>query len=603
MIRFLAEISSRSDIAIQPTPSNDFSRLRNIYYLDISPHPAGTYWEEWGGIYDNFTGTQIELYYSRFLSKASSEQELLDTPFSLLITNDFKVLINLPVHPWLYPNYATESSNVIPFLSAFLNPDNPSNNILHDAPAQVRLEIPNFNVKLSENISGMVLNQGFSISLLNNDGFFDDEDTWNLFNTPLYLKKAVNENPSYEDFKTIRYGLIENSQTDFDSFKIDIADRLKSMDEPACNLISRSNFPVNIEINDDAINKNISIVYGTKKVSLQKLNDSMYLAAEHVSQVSGVFDADDEELIYTFDTDTGIITILPVFEEDDKEKENPIIPEARTALITGYTDNNMCDVIIDIITRKTDIRFNEVHWNIDEINRYRNISPVINIIIDQGSIKNAVQDILKNDVAFFIQQSDGKFTIRKYGEIYREHNIQAWTITKRPEKTWSSAQQNYFSSCVINYGSLDKDTFKTLLYQERASEAEKKYRRRVTKTFDTDLVNEDDAKALAELLAKRFLIMRQSIKLSVGIDTSGYELMDIINLHIEINDRKFSRASRFIIKEINPAQDILTLEEIYDDRLDIDGGYAHTKYFDFEFDNMHASTADNEYKLILDGGS
>jgi hypothetical protein len=40
------------------------------------------------------------------------------------------------------------------------------------------------------------------------------------------------------------------------------------------------------------------------------------------------------------------------------------------------------------------------------------------------------------------------------------------------------------------------------------------------------------------------------------------ELLDTVNMDITVNGRKFSAAKKFIITEINPAQDILTLEEI-----------------------------------------
>ena len=43
-------------------------------------------------------------------------------------------------------------------------------------------------------------------------------------------------------------------------------------------------------------------------------------------------------------------------------------------------------------------------------------------------------------MAYFIQQNDGKFTIRKYGESYREHYIVSWIITKQPEKDYKTME-------------------------------------------------------------------------------------------------------------------------------------------------------------------
>ena len=82
------------------------------------------------------------------------------------------------------------------------------------------LEKPSFNVKLSEGVSGIYLNQSFTLSFANNGGFFDDESAWNLFNTPAYLKKAVKENPGYEDFKPLREGLVDCTAVSFSTFSV-----------------------------------------------------------------------------------------------------------------------------------------------------------------------------------------------------------------------------------------------------------------------------------------------------------------------------------------------------------------------------------------------
>ena len=123
------------------------------------------------------------------------------------------------------------------FLSSSLNPKDLSNNILNGVRVPVRLDIPSASLtaKLSDNISGVTLNQSFSVSLFNNDGYFDDEERWNLFNTPVRLKKSIKENPEYRDFLTIRSGLVENTTTTFDSFRIDVAEKFRAMDNPVQN--------------------------------------------------------------------------------------------------------------------------------------------------------------------------------------------------------------------------------------------------------------------------------------------------------------------------------------------------------------------------------
>ena len=216
MINFLAEIAERFETTILPTPSNRHHSTANntvggrgiIYEIDISAHPTSGYWLDWGGYFNDFVGTQIMLYYGGFLREANSMTDLRNTLDSLYIREDKTVFVHLPRHPWLFPDYSTSTEHVIPFLSNALNPDDPSNNIIRGTKAEVRLEVPNFTVKLSDNIAGMTLNQGFSITLKNSDGAFDDEHTMNIFNTPVYLRKTTVENPRYEDFRLIRDGLV-----------------------------------------------------------------------------------------------------------------------------------------------------------------------------------------------------------------------------------------------------------------------------------------------------------------------------------------------------------------------------------------------------------
>ena len=157
---------------------------------------------------------------------------------------------------------------------------------------------------------------------------------------------------------------------------------------------------------------------------------------------------------------------------------------------------------------------------------------------------------------------DGRFTIRKYGENYGRHELKPWMITQKPEKDYQKAQNNYFSSCTINYNFVTKENFDTYLFEEMENDAEDRYRKRVFKNFDTDLISKQSAHDLARLLGTRYTIMRQTLKLALGIDTSTMELLDKVNIDMTINGREFSVVKDFIITEINPAQDVLTLEEI-----------------------------------------
>jgi hypothetical protein len=210
-------------------------------------------------------------------------------------------------------------------------------------------------------------------------------------------------------------------------------------------------------------------------------------------------------------------------------------------------------------------------------------------------------------MAYFIQQTDGRFTLRKWGELYSLHQIKAWAITKEPEKDYDYAQDNYFSSCTIKYNKTGDDVFDTLFFDEMENAAEDQYRKRHYKEYDTDLINTSDALSLARLLGERFTVMRQRIQIAAGFDTSGMDLMDNVifgDIHepFMINDREFSKENMFVIVGINPAQDILTLESesmrVFDN---MKPNFDNNDYEEV-YDNMYADTDNEEYEVIVDGG-
>ena len=582
MINFLAEIAERFDTVILPTPSVTDKRF-NIYEIDIDGRPEESFWLDYRDMndtneavnpyYDTFTGTQIMLYYGQYLRPQLNMEDLLTTPYSMFITvrnGRRKCLINITRHPWLWPEYSTSFEHVIPFLSNALNPENPSNNIVRETNARVLLDVPSFTVRLSDNIAGITLNQGFSITMFNNNGFFDDERRTNLFNTPLYLKKSFAENPRYEDFKMIRDGLVENTNTDFNRITIDAADKFRALENPACKTINEGH--LGYEVDEGAANRPIPLVFGTVKMSLVRINNNQYMTAENAGEVLKVFDRNGETLDNAeFNPGTKILTVpdrprlndegeVMTDAEGNIRYETPVVSEA---LIKGNQNNRIGEIIKWLFEYRANIFFNETNFNTAEWNGYTDNSFRVNMQIARGNVRNAVEDVLKNDAVFLTQQTDGRFALRSYQNRngYPVREIPSWVITGKPERDFSRAQRNYFNSCIIEYAD-DNGEVLSELYNRRAGDAERIYRRRVRKTFNTRLADKDDAIRLAETLSDRYTGMKQVVKLAVGINTAEFQLLDRVKIDININDRKFSGPEEYIIISINHAQDILELEQI-----------------------------------------
>jgi hypothetical protein len=201
-------------------------------------------------------------------------------------------------------------------------------------------------------------------------------------------------------------------------------------------------------------------------------------------------------------------------------------------------------------------------WDRAETNAYIANSPRINIQFDGGTVRDAVKKVLSSDIVFLIQKNDGKFTLRKWGNTYRRHIVPNWNVTKFPVKDYAEAQSNYFSSCSIAYNNDFKNNAHNsiYLYTLKERKAMKNYSKVVRRTFETYLTNETDCKLLAEQLSDRFTTLHETEKVSIGADTSSINLLDTVELEMKVNERAFSKNNIWIVKEIDPAQDTLSLE-------------------------------------------
>jgi len=578
MILFSAELSKKTEYnPIAGTPSNDHDRNYNIYELHTGERPRESYWIDWGGFYDNVTANQVELYFSGFLRRANSFEELYITEKSLFISDDF-VYFNIPMHPWLYRETEAALRQRLGFLSGPKDPYNPSDNIIDDEIFETRLVVPAFNIKLSDAISGLTKYSTFEFTLLNNDGYFDETDSINYFNAPVYIKKSWKENPESSDFITIRAGFVENVKIDEKSVTFSCADKFRSLEEPVCNVINERSY---IDVLESAIGKEIPVVYGEAEINLIDIGENRYVAAEYVSYVYGVYNSNGEDIPYSFNN--GIISA----------------EKASYSKIVGYLNNKIGEIIIDLVGRKSILPYTETNWDKNETDEYIEESPEINITIKSGAVNTAIKKILQSDMAFLIQKNSGEFTLRKWDKIYDYHEIGFWKTTQYPKKDYNDAQQQFFTSCIIKYNLNERTSNyeKQLLYDVNESESEGLYNKKYRETYETNLINEIDVFILATALSNRFSFLKDSLTLATGEEISAYNLLDFVKLNININDRKYSKNNYWIVKEIDPAQDRLILEPGVIN--DYSNEYAFTTLFDYEFDNRYAATKD--FEMVLDG--
>jgi hypothetical protein len=614
MINFLAELTKRGPKSLSATPSVRWGRAYSIYEIYIGKRPQNTYWTEWGGVYDNEETDKIEIYLGEWLYQTNTEEELKSALKPAMYIEGTYAYIHIPKHPWLYKDSESTINKREGYVYAPKNSTNPSDLYIDGLLYETRLDIPSIQVKLSSPISGMTKYTTFSVALINNDGKFDNEDSMEYFNAPVYIRKTTKDNPLYTDFVAIREGLVENITVTGESIAIDCSEKYRSFDEPVCKTIRKeaiSTEDKQVEISKEGTEgKLLPVIFGRCIIPLIELEETQYIEKDvdldnDIENIEEIDKKEDDTIILkgtylvgegiraivgnvvyaenddkgvvsipcTFDRETGVITVeetkkkytLTGVDENGKPlyEANEKTPKPKYVEVEGYSENKIGQIITALIARSGRLLYNASAWDVTETNGYSNTSPPVNIAFTGGDIKKAVSDVLKSDMAFLIQKNDGRFSIRKWGNTYNGYSIESWYLTQQPSKSFSNAQQNYFSSCIIKYKYNEHKRIheNQYLYTEKADEAEGKYLKKAEKVFETHLTSETAAANLASRLGSRFCELKDTVSIGVGFDTSPFNLLDTLFMDIHVNGRKYSDNNRWIVIELDPAQDKLVLEE------------------------------------------
>jgi len=498
---------------------------------------------------------------------------------------------------------AANGERILYFLSNSLNPANPPDNVINGVNALTLLEVPSFNVRLSEAVSGITLHQGFSVNLHNNNGRFDLGFTESVINNPVVLKKSTVPNPRHENFREIRRGHIANVIITMDTVTLEIGDLLQGMDNPANIPISMDMFtdipgvPSNAVLNSldaEVIGTPAPVFFGNRArgstpntwfvgfnwVRPVRLNDRQYLTHETAARIRAVRTGDGVLLqpgtldpnpnngnqsggggahVWVWNVRNRVFTI---------DRNNPNFVPAEILLESSVLD--VGDAIRWLFTNRTGLSFDNTNFNVSEFDRIS--GTFVTMEITGGNVRNVINTVLRNGQFYLIQQNDGRLTLRSYtvavsNSPYAVHTIQPWVITQKPEINYRFARENYFSSCLVHirpHGMTIAHPVRErhILFNERESDAVNRYRRNVQKEFRTDITNCPDALQFAGNLGDRFTAMKPTVRLAVGVDTSRFELLDRVRVDIAINGRRLCDTNEFIIKGINHCQDILELEGV-----------------------------------------
>lgn len=549
-VNFLAELFLRTTYPPEGAiAADDIDRQYNVYVFDTAKPTTTTYWDDWGGNYDDVIDTnQVQVIMGQFLQRVETQSLMEQTESSFWI-NGSLIYMNIPKKPWQFNTAETEVLTLSGVSSSAKNPKNPSDTKYGEVNYPVRLSIPSVNSKLSDSVSGVNLFQEWSLSINNQDGKYDDTTIYNFFNTPVRLLKAYKEDTdplTLSDFKVVRYGIVNNQKGTFTSFSVTASDVWRTLEEDVLDVFNDTDYP---SAPDATLGKSIPKVWGSVDgVTLFETDTNEYYPGDYITAVSDVYDSDGNSLAFTYSG--GIIT--------------EATGEAKTADVTGSTDNMIGQIIIDEIAGRSNIPYNTAAWDTTEADIYRTNSPEVNYYFTSGTVKTLVGDLLSNDDSFLIQKNTGLLTLRKWGVTYDSHTIPSWTMTSEPTRNYTDAKTNFLSAVQISYNKNEAsgdyaNTYEDFTQQETIFET---WRAKATEVLEVSLANLTDVEALGDSRLARFGRYSETINVYLGYDTSEINLLDTVSLDVTVNGRQFSTVTNWIVKAVDTAQDTLTLEEL-----------------------------------------
>lgn len=588
-VKFIAELFEPDQWPVRTAIApNNFDRKYDIYSFSLAPHVTDplNYWIAWGGTFDNPTNTGLQIFMNVFLTQVFIESALLETEKSFYIDEEnYIVYMNLPLNPWQYFSaYSSLYGNVLStFATAPKNENNLSDQSYGAVKVRTVMNIPRLEVELSNAISGFSIYDTFEFSAKNHDGYYDGFNIINYFNTPLKISKS-SENPQLiSDFNQIRYGIVNDISVDFSKVQIKASDQFYLMKRSFCNTFSKTTYP---NISDSDENGDIPVAWGPvtgiKPTQVDKDTsdpatwiDYIALDPDYITSVEGVYDENGNALTHSFNATTGIIRVTEV--DGDGE-----VIEAEYMNVTGDTDNLIGEVIINALERAENVSYIEGVWDLTETDYYLTICPEVGLYFPGGTTKELIEKALQNDMVFLIQKHDGLLSLRRWGVEYDTHQIPSWTITQKPKKNFEDATKYYCSSVKVRYSPflIDDDTFNAS-YLNSSMEASnfERWRKSYLAEFDTDLLYEADAIALSANILDRFGEVRETIDIGLAVDTFQVNLLDRIEIDVNVNDRRFSSYSSWVVKACDPGQDTLSIEGL-------------DTYYALTFDDIPASLDD-----------
>lgn len=409
---------------------------------------------------------------------------------------------------------------------------------------------------------GIMMFQGASITLDNQDGYFGDYVDNKIFGQPIKVLYGVDD-IIYDEYETIFSGFVEKVTIDYTKFTIQIQDARKFLSRKIpINRFEKSDYP---NLSDDSVNIVKPIAYGvvrdapcicTNEDEVTPANYTfMFMDTEFHTAVefTQAYAEGEKKAVVSSDLAAGTFVLSNANYDPGQEV---------TADFTGASTDNALDVLKDVLLNYGDVAYIDTNYDRGEWNYETGLAPDIYLWVGDGkeeTISEIILAVCKSVNGAFLVTNEGKYTFRTYNKdkvILK--TIEDYEWLNAPQISYDSTK--YLTSARAKYNqkiSTDRYRIYTNLSQE--GDILEDYQQYRQKDFETLLVSESDAEdftdEILDLSNTVWPIVRRKTKLQ-NID------VDIMNFIIANHARPGREAKKAVYEVIGYSRN-MTLGEVH----------------------------------------
>lgn len=388
-----------------------------------------------------------------------------------------------------------------------------------------------FNIKKSKDalFYGLLKYTTGSVNCQNEDGFFDDWRSRNLFAQASRI--LIGErNDNYNDYELVFQGLIEDDNRTFNDFSVKLQDPRKGLTQPiATNLLTKASFT---HLSDSNVDKPKPIKYG-----IQKNSPCICLNEEQTGTTTFTFLLCDTE----FNAVSSITTVYVDGVVTATASQNLTAGTFNLTMTAGtnqskvtadFVANNISngvDIIKDLMYRYDDKNYTSTFWDTTETAIAQAISRDTSVsVTDNKKLQEVIEKVCVDIDGLFFFKDSGVYTIRIYNSARAVTKIiypDEWTDeTPSIENNGSE----FLSSVVIQYNHNQKDNtydqYENINYKAEVFDTYKTYK---SKTIQTNLTTLADAQAKSESVMEISKLVGDVVSRSIPY-TTDIEIMDFV---------------------------------------------------------------------------